>query len=93
MAPSKYLLKPGMDGYGHVCPECASPKHRQSRRCAACYYEARRRHEYPNPTPLFGPDNPHWSGGPKPRTGGSKGRPQPQDHPWRKAEKLRLQGG
>lgn len=25
-----------------ICPLCASPKHRQSLTCAACYYELRR---------------------------------------------------
>ena len=50
MKPKKEcLLRPGDFDYGHICPLCAAPKHRQSARCAQCYYDARRRHEYPDP--------------------------------------------
>lgn len=36
-----YLLKPGDDGYGRICG-CGAPKHRQSKRCRACYTDLQR---------------------------------------------------
>lgn len=82
MPEPRHVLQAGHPDYGRVCPECASPKHRQSKRCAQCYYDARRRHEFPAPpVPQRRP--------PVVRvTGGSKGRPQPQSHPWRGKNKL-----
>lgn len=71
-----------------ICPECAGPKFRQSKRCRECYYAARRRGEYAAPPVLRGSANPRWSGGPKQRTGRSSARPQPQSHPWRKTNGL-----
>ncbi len=74
-----------------ICPECAGPKHRQSRRCAECYYAARKRGEFPAPPRLVGPANGRWKadGHTGHRgTGGSKGRPQPQSHPWRSENAL-----
>ena len=82
MAESRFLLKPSDADYGLVCPECAAPKHRQSRRCKDCYYDARRRGEYPPPPmPERKPPVLHAEGR-------SKGRPQPSDHPWRKQNEL-----
>lgn len=77
MTAARYAIRPGAVEYGVVCPECAGPKHRQSKRCAACYYDARRRGDYP-PPPVPQRKAVRQS------KGGSKGRPQPQDHPWRK---------
>jgi len=69
--------------YGPICPRCAGPKNRETGQCWDCYTDRRRQLEYPLP-PV--PER-------KPKaapTGAGRGRPQPQDHPWRKAEKLRL---
>ena len=77
MPAARYAIRPGDPAYGVTCPECGSPKHRQSARCAACYRDARRRGEYPPPPVPARVDRP-----PAPR-GGSRGRPQPQTHPWR----------
>lgn len=86
--PYRYITRKRAD---IICPECAGPKHRQSKRCAACYYDARRRGEYP-PPPAYrksGPDHHAWKGGTGHRaTGQGKGRPQPQSHPWRKENAL-----
>lgn len=82
MTAARYAVRPGAVEYGNVCPECAGPKHRQSKRCAACYYDARRRGEFPAP-PV-----PQRKAMKRVTTGGSKGRPQPQDHSWRKQNAL-----
>lgn len=71
--------------YGPTCPECAGPKWPKAGMCRDCYTDARRRHEYPLP-PLRHRDEAKQ----RRPSGGSRGRPQPADHPWRKAEALRL---
>lgn len=85
MTIAAYAVRPGEPAYGDICPECASPKHRQSKRCAACYYDARRRGEFP-PPPVPQRKRPVLH-----VMGGSKGRPQPQSHPWRGKNKLLFQ--
>lgn len=77
MPAAQYAARPADIDYGRVCPECAGPKHRQSHRCATCYYDARRRGMYPPPpTPARRPDRIRVTGAPR-------GRPQSQSHPWR----------
>ena len=60
MTVAAYAVRPGDLEYGHVCPLCAGPKHRQSRRCAVCYYDARRAGLYPDPPTLRGAAHPNW---------------------------------
>ena len=86
--PYRYITRQRADV---ICPECAGPKTRQAKRCAECYYAARKRGEYPNPKPMFGPDNPKWKASGhtgRRKTGGSKGRQQPLWHPWRRENEL-----
>lgn len=86
--PYRYITRQRADV---ICPDCAGPKHRQSKRCAACYTDARRRGEYPAPPRLSGPANGRWKAdghtGHR-ATGGHKGRQQPLWHPWRKKDRL-----
>ena len=86
--PYRYITRQRADV---ICPECAGPKHRQSKRCADCYYAARKRGEYPAPPRLTLSANGRWkpSGHTGHRaTGGSKGRQQPLWHPWRRDNEL-----
>jgi ribosomal protein L40E len=70
----KYRLERTDDRYGHVCPECASPKTVQAARCQRCYIDALRARFADRPARVR----------PSRATGASSARPQPQSHPWRK---------
>ena len=90
-----FAVRPGDVDYGHVCPLCAGPKHRQSRRCAACYRDWLLAGNGGQGR-LYGPDNPayrhgRYVGGAKP----SRAKPDPQrapaaDHPWRRQADARV---
>jgi len=89
--------------YGIVCPECASPKHRQSRRCAACFRDVQRaRHagaagrydlcgcgvrKLRASTRCRG----CYSAARRRGEAGPRGRQQPQTHPWRGENALLFQ--
>lgn len=90
MPAARYALRPADLDHGVVCPECAGPKHRQSGRCAACYYDARRRGEYPDPPDRTGCRPGNFIDGTRGHraTGRSSSRPQPQSHPWRGKNEL-----
>ena len=82
MTVAACAARPGDLEYGCVCPVCAGPKHRQSKRCQRCYADDRRAGLYPDPPVKRGPDHPRWSGGPK-QKGPRRYAAQPADHPWR----------
>jgi ribosomal protein L40E len=75
--------------YGRVCPSCAGPKSRQAEGCRACYTDRLRSGDHHCPPQSSGEGNSNWRGGSsvQPR-GGSRARPQPQSHPWRRENAL-----
>ena len=85
--PYRYLTRQRAD---LICPECAGPKTRQAKRCAACYRDARRRGEYPPPPSRAGQRPWNYIDGTRGHraTGGSKARQQPLWHPWRRENEL-----
>jgi hypothetical protein len=100
VAEAVYRLPRTDERYGLLCPRCAGPKSVQASECRSCWFERRRGANYWSARSC--PD----CGGPKYpdrsvrcrrcadacRVPVRAGRPQPQDHPWRKDRNHRDSG-
>lgn len=84
--------------YGTICPDCAAPKHRQSKRCAPCYHEQRRQPPRDDPRAVCAcgrrkdPASVRcvecYFAARRRGEAGPGGRPQPLNHPWRGKDRL-----
>lgn len=90
MPRPEWALRPGEFEYGDICPDCAgAPKTRQAKRCRWCRRDWLLEHA--REFAKHGADNPAYRHGlyvggrrPSRATGATSGRPQPDNHPWRK---------
>jgi hypothetical protein len=92
MAEAIYRLPRSDERYGLLCPHCAGPKTVQASECRTCWSERRRDERYWQARTCpdcCGPRTPGFTRcrrcADARRTFAHVGRPQPPDHPWRKA--------